>query len=361
MTRCASREEDSLQENVPAVQPCDLRLESLRELSAQLGFNPLLVQASSGNTSIKADGVLWIKASGKWLQDAKREEMFVPLELAMVRNCIERNIALPRDSASTSTRPLYPSVETFLHAVVPQPVVVHVHSVNTIAWAVRHDAKSQLARRLSGLRWCLVPYASSGFPLALEIGKVTSADSHTNVFVLANHGLVVCGEDCDAANALLSEVERRLEIEPRKAPNANRERLIEMTQATQWRLPDSEALHALGTDSVSLRILTGGILYPCQALFLGRHAPVAPCSIPVPKMECWIDKQFGVQSFVILEGSGVLVSASIGRAELAMLGGLAQVAQRLGAGSSIRYLSESDVSNVLTADGIHYRDSAERS
>ena len=35
--------------------------------SARVGNNPLLVQAGSGNTSIKLDGVLWIKASGKWL------------------------------------------------------------------------------------------------------------------------------------------------------------------------------------------------------------------------------------------------------------------------------------------------------
>ena len=39
-------------------------LDPLVRLSARLGRDPLLVQASSGNTSIKLDGVLWIKASG---------------------------------------------------------------------------------------------------------------------------------------------------------------------------------------------------------------------------------------------------------------------------------------------------------
>lgn len=46
---------------------------SLRELSARIGRDPLLVQACSGNTSIKLDGVLWIKASGTWLADVERE------------------------------------------------------------------------------------------------------------------------------------------------------------------------------------------------------------------------------------------------------------------------------------------------
>ena len=55
---------------------------SLRDFSARVGGDPLLVQASNGNTSIKLDGILWIKASGKWLAHAMQEEMFVPLELA---------------------------------------------------------------------------------------------------------------------------------------------------------------------------------------------------------------------------------------------------------------------------------------
>jgi rhamnose utilization protein RhaD (predicted bifunctional aldolase and dehydrogenase) len=46
---------------------------SLRDLSARMGSDPMLVQASDGNTSIKFDGILWIKASGKWLAHAIQE------------------------------------------------------------------------------------------------------------------------------------------------------------------------------------------------------------------------------------------------------------------------------------------------
>ena len=35
----------------------------------------------------------------------------------------------------------------------------------------------------------------------------------TDVFILANHGLVVCGQDCAATEELLCEVERRSFIE----------------------------------------------------------------------------------------------------------------------------------------------------
>jgi len=40
-------------------------LAPLVQLSARVGRDPLLVQASSGNTSMKLDGVLWIKALGQ--------------------------------------------------------------------------------------------------------------------------------------------------------------------------------------------------------------------------------------------------------------------------------------------------------
>jgi len=45
-------------------------LAPLLELAGRVGRNPLLTQASTGNISLKLDGVLWVKASGKWLADA---------------------------------------------------------------------------------------------------------------------------------------------------------------------------------------------------------------------------------------------------------------------------------------------------
>jgi rhamnose utilization protein RhaD (predicted bifunctional aldolase and dehydrogenase) len=51
----------------------------------------LLVQASNGNTSIKLDGILRIKASGKWLSHANQEEVLVPVEPAEAREAVEHS------------------------------------------------------------------------------------------------------------------------------------------------------------------------------------------------------------------------------------------------------------------------------
>src|SRR5438046_8923007 len=87
-----------------AVRFPDIRsaLDPLVRLSARLGRDPLLVQASSGNTSIKLDGVLWIKASGKWMADADRYDMFVPVSLAETREQLERHTDLVVDSARSA-------------------------------------------------------------------------------------------------------------------------------------------------------------------------------------------------------------------------------------------------------------------
>jgi ribulose-5-phosphate 4-epimerase/fuculose-1-phosphate aldolase len=260
-------------------------LTALRGLSARIGSDPLLVQASSGNTSIKLDGMLWIKASGKWLISALDPDAFVSVPLAGLRSA-----------------PAGASIETAMHAVLPHRVVLHVHSVNTIAWAVRSDGERALrdAQRLVGLSWKWIPYVASGLPLAQAIGAAVAAAPDTKVFILANHGLVVCGDDCADAEELLRNVERCLAVPPRKV--------------------------ARDGDSVTARILRGGILYPCQALFLGTEPPLLTDS----EWDSMTDTQRSV------------------------LSGLLQVVRRIDEAAPIRYLTEADVSELLTTDAHRY-------
>jgi rhamnose utilization protein RhaD (predicted bifunctional aldolase and dehydrogenase) len=199
---------------------------ALRGLSARLGNNPLLVQASSGNISVKIDDALYIKASGKWLIHAEADDFLVTVGLTRARQCLRKDMTIPENEAK-SPGSLGASIETAMHVVLPQRVVVHVHSVNTIAWAVREDGPKQLRVRLAGLLWQWIPYVPSGRALAKKIGDVLSRFPRTDVLVLRNHGLVVCGDDCRSAEHLLADVERRLAVEPRSAPESD---LIELAR-----------------------------------------------------------------------------------------------------------------------------------
>ena len=103
--------------------------QALIDVSARLARDPLLVQAGSGNTSVKLDGVLWIEASSKWLAHAAQEEILVPVDLVEIKSCIQRKTNFVAQYTSPSGHRLVPSIETAMHAVVPRAATIHVHWV----------------------------------------------------------------------------------------------------------------------------------------------------------------------------------------------------------------------------------------
>jgi rhamnose utilization protein RhaD (predicted bifunctional aldolase and dehydrogenase) len=323
----------------------EIEIASLLDLSARVGCDPLLAQGSNGNTSVKIDGVLWIKASGKWLANAMQEEMLVPIDLTEARESIRNKMEIWQNHARKNQ--LRPSIETAMHAVLRRRVVIHLHSINTIAWAIRQDGPVQLKERLAGLHWQWVPYASSGIPLAREIKRIVADAPETDILILANHGLVICGNDCDAAEELLCEVERRLAIIPRRCPDPDGTALAMIARLSPWRFPDFDSLHALGTDAVSRRILKGGILYPCQATYLGGTMPLLTPAILVSELRERLNGGDKTQTFVVVERGGVMINERMTSAERATLIGLMQVVQRTEESAPLRYLTAAEVMGVL--------------
>jgi rhamnose utilization protein RhaD (predicted bifunctional aldolase and dehydrogenase) len=331
------------------------KLSALSQLSANLGRNPLLVQAATGNTSIKIGSKLWVKASGKWLAHADRNDTFIPVDLAEIRGCIDKKIQYAAEYRNSSGACVEPSVEASMHALMPHQVVIHVHAVNTIAWAVRRDGPTHLAARLAGLSWQWIPYVSSGLPLALQIQAVMS--SSPDVLILANHGLVVGGESCEAAEALLKDVEDRLAAVPRSGSEPQWSQLERMAASEPcWRVPDDAVMHALATDATSRAILLGGTLYPCQAVSFGPSTAVIPSDGRISDSEHRHHARYGVSpTFFIVEGTGVLVRQHMTVAQSQVLEGLSQVVQRIDAEAPIRYLTTADLNELSTTAAHRYQ------
>ena len=331
----------------------EAEITSLLRMSARIGADPLLVQAGTGNTSIKLGDALWIKASGKWLSHAMADEMLVPVSLAEARRCVARNIDISDEYAGTAGAQLKPSIETAMHAVIPDRVVVHVHSVNTIAWAVQRDGEAQLSRLLAGLPWRWIPYVRSGNKLARAIARALLEYRHTKVFVLANHGLVVCEQSCESAEALLAEVERRVQVRPRVAPEPDLELMQALGAASGWRLPDSIEFHSLGADRLCFETIAGGVLYPCQAMFFGARIPAASNIASIKRALVSVGEPRPL--FALLNGGGMLISRAMTGTEAAMLAGLVHVAQRIDGPGQVAYLTARDVRRINTGQAEGYR------
>ncbi|TIT49330.1 MAG: class II aldolase, partial [Mesorhizobium sp.] len=192
-----------------ATQADAQELAALRALSASIGLNPHMTQAAGGNTSLKAGDTLWIKASGTWLKDALSADIMVPVAMAPLLEAVEqRDPTADRPQAfaieDLNPRGLRPSIETTVHALMPQRVVLHVHCVDTISLAVQADGEAEVARRLDGIEWAWVPYFRPGLPLAR--GIAAKLRPGVDVLILGNHGLVVAAETVAEAEALLHRV-----------------------------------------------------------------------------------------------------------------------------------------------------------
>lgn len=328
---------------------------ALSAFSAKLGADRKLVQGGGGNTSLKRGDCLWVKASGTWLAHAREQDIFVSLPLPAVRDAlVEGEDALARLAPAGGLRP---SIETSLHALLPHVVVAHVHSVNAIAWAVRHEARQQLQARLEGLRWSWVPYRRPGYPLTRAVAQVlVTAEAPPDVLVLANHGLVVGAGDCAAAQALLDDVERRLSIEPRTVQAADLARLRALNDLG-WQLPEQPLLHAIGTDEVTSRVATRGALYPDHVVFLGPRALRVEGGRTLSQA---IARTAAPPVYAIVPGAGVLLAPGISDGARAMLECLALVGLRLAGASGLDYLDPEEVAALTDWEAEAYRRSRDR-
>jgi rhamnose utilization protein RhaD (predicted bifunctional aldolase and dehydrogenase) len=337
-------------------------IEDLLCLAARLGRDPLVIQGPGGNISHKRDGVMWVKASGTWMMNAMTEPVLVPVDLAAVLNGLwagdpscETCSDFVRQDLLPS--PLRPSIETTLHAVMPQRVVLHVHCVETIAQACLSDAPERLAAALAGLDWVFVPYVRPGVSLAREMAQ--HLRRNTNVVVLGNHGLVVAGDDAAEAAQLRAEVSRRL-ARPRRAiaaSNVDRSALRRFEEAG-YHMAEDDALHAMALDFVSLAIARRGSLYPDHVVFLG------PGIVETQGSETAADaaRRHGrpAAPLVVVPGLGGLMHDDASASADAMARCLAEVTRRLCGDDPIRPLTAQDESDLLDWDAEKYRQSLDR-
>jgi rhamnose utilization protein RhaD (predicted bifunctional aldolase and dehydrogenase) len=339
-------------------------LDELRHCSAQIGSDPLLVQGAGGNTSVKEGGALWIKASGKWLSEADRENMFVPVDfvplLAAVRQGhadaerAEKFILSGHDRIG-----LRPSIETTVHALLPQKIVIHVHCVSTIALAVRQDAEQAIAPLLRDIAYAFIPYRRPGMPLAKAIAERLKPD--TSVLVLGNHGLVVAAETAAGAASLLTEICRRLQADPRPAAERDIAGLLHLVDGGSYRLPAISRAHAVAMDEASCKIAEMGSLYPDHIVFLGAGSYVARNGENAKSIEADFHRANLLPPVsVLFPGKGVLMRSDVDAGAEAMAACLAEVTSRIDPGAPIRYLSVEENAELLNWDAEKYRQELNR-
>lgn len=331
----------------------------LRRVSARLGADPMLVQSAGGNTSVKHGDVMWIKASGTLLEEAEDKDIFVSVDLPRMRDCVSREDPIadqPKEFLLDPGCTLRPSIETSLHAIFTQRIVLHVHCIHTLAYAVRTDAMDLLQEPLQGIQWAMVPYVKPGAELAKKVNDALSPD--TSIVILANHGLLVAGDTVKQALSRVIDVHRRLRVEPAATREPGLKQLTRMIAGSTYQLPEYVQTHQLALEAFRVRQAQTGSLYPDHVIFCGVAVTVLAPGDTLTDLEYRCRSgNLAAPVFVLVPDAGVVVQEGASSGARALMRCLADVLARVPEGAPLSYLSDAQNSELLNWDAEKYRQS----
>lgn len=207
-------------------------LDVLIELSRLFGSDPEYLLAGGGNTSLKKEGRLYVKASGTALSDIT-EQGFVVMDLSSLEKIWEKEY--PEESRAreaevladmmASRRPgetARPSVEALLHSLIRGKYVIHTHPALINGMTCGRDGEAA-AKALFGDSALWVPLVEPGYILAREIRQRLAAHqdrtgTYPEIIFLQNHGLFVAGDSRDGILEIHNRIREKIASRVDKKP-----------------------------------------------------------------------------------------------------------------------------------------------
>jgi rhamnose utilization protein RhaD (predicted bifunctional aldolase and dehydrogenase)/NAD(P)-dependent dehydrogenase (short-subunit alcohol dehydrogenase family) len=206
-----------------------------------LGADVSLALHGGGNTSVKDSyttivgerrPALYVKASGVDMATIEPAAL-VALDLAELRalrvltaiddatmaselraRMFPRPAARDPRSQQGSSPALSPSIETFVHALLPGRFIDHTHADAVLALTNQADG-DRLVRDALGDAVIVLPYVAPGFLLARAAADALERAPHARAIVWSRHGIVTWGETAresyEAMIDLVTKAERYLE------------------------------------------------------------------------------------------------------------------------------------------------------
>ena len=348
--------------NITKVEGSKEFIEFLK-FSEEVGMDSSMVQAAGGNTSMKLGDTMWVKASGKWLMNACSEEIMVPVKTLKVQSIIKNegtnNEKLINNTISDdSNTNLRPSVETPLHAALDFKYVLHTHDVNIISFAILKNSQTKLDKLLSGFKWKFIPYIKPGIKLSRIILKIKSKED--NVFILQNHGLIVCGDDLEEIKKLNFKIRDCLKNELNKKiiiKSKNDNNFEINLNNTQYKLLNEDYAFDLANNKSWLKKISLGAFLPDILVFLGPK--ILQIKPDEKKLSFKLNKlsklSLPFNSCIILSGYGVIIRKDSLNGTIEMIKLLSELMHRVPEEEKLEYFNDGQVLSLLNWEAEHYR------
>ena len=311
----------------PALHRPDEQLREIVALSNEFGADPAFTRAGGGNSSAKADGVLWIKPSGVSMATLSAEDL-VPLDLQFLKDALDAPDPDPSHGdpvnylarqARRDDGPRRPSVEILFHALIDDTYVLHTHPLLINAVTCNADGVA-LTEDLFGDDVLWVPYVDPGLPLARQIAARRSAYTERTgnpapkITFLMNHGLIVSGDDPaqlrEDSHRVLRTIQRAVDAAQGGLP-ALAESFREAVGAEHSAYDDGPVATDFPATEAGARFLTEGPLIPDQIVYAGSFPVVLPEDADVAEAVRGHRERHGTDPIVaVAPGLGVVAVGS---------------------------------------------------
>ena len=328
---------------------------SVEKFCMNLGKDRLLVQGAGGNISWKIGKVLWVKASGTWLANAERENIFLPVDLEHLTGALDQGdfSVSPKILDETDLRP---SIETFFHALMPQPIVVHLHSVNALSYLVQKNGLETISKRMDDtLNYGFIDYYKPGDKLAQEIHRLLKKTPKTQIVFLKNHGIIIGGEDTKEVLEILNSIESQYKRHPtEKVPGRTLDLNVKTMGGAEYSLIDDVNVQQLVLQTeLYERVAKTWAITPDHVVFLGSNPAIYENIQGLEKDPEIIDPE--TQRIVFVKNSGVYSTYPLDHASLAQLLCYFDVISRTSDKDTIDVLKTKEIAELLNWDMEIYR------
>lgn len=327
----------------------------VEEMCTKLGQDPLLVQGAGGNVSWKEDNVLWIKASGSWLSEAQDEDIFIPADLKNLQEELKAGNFdfVPKVLSDTE---LKPSIETILHAIMPQKIVVHLHAVEVLTYLVKDDWKEILSNKLGKqTTYSFVDYQKPGSDLAKGVYDSINGNLGTNLLFLKNHGLVVGAETTEEILSLLKRLLDSLDVHIRHhsfGSPAFRDEDINPFIALNYFPTKSVKLHNLSLNEDLYKfVLHKWALFPDHVVFLGDKPFIGEYQFLIQELQ----NSTSNPPFIFCKGLGTFEHNSVTKTHIDQLTCYYDVIIRQDKPTGLIELSNEQIKELLNWEAEKYR------
>lgn len=210
-----------------------MELDTLLSMSHTYGSDSEFVLAGGGNTSYKTEDTLYIKGSGTKLATITADG-FVKMDRAALADIWQQKFSSDEKTREAQVLSAMmaarcqgeegkrPSVETLLHDLFPQKLVLHVHPALVNGMTCGKDGKNLCRDLFPNAIW--IPSTKPGYILASvcreKMEEYTKKTGNVpSLLFLGNHGVFFAADTTEGIDALVTEVMVKLRASVETAPD----------------------------------------------------------------------------------------------------------------------------------------------